>query len=377
MDALLISRAPARAALLALLVLGFACVPGARAADTGANAELSYGIPRADIDREIRLLEGAHVSWVRMNVGWDGVEPTSRGRHDERLLGDFDHAVSRLHRAGIGVVMPVADGVPFWASGDPRKRTVHGAHRWNVHYRPRRFADYARFFSWVVRRYSRLGVHVYEVWNEPNIARFWPSGPDPGAYTEMLRAAYPAIKRADSASTVVLGGLSQNDHEFLRGIYAHGGGRSFDAVGDHVYPDGDPARCQDEASGARSRDSLCGVEEMHHVMEAAGDGQKPVWITEFGWSTTTSAQGVSEMQQASYLKTALDRFASYPWLKAALVYQLRNVPFLHDRPEDWEANLGLVRTNFSPKPAYRALADYATTNWLLGGRGGTIGAALP
>lgn len=362
------------AVLLALLVLP----PAARAAEPGLNAELTYGISRADIDHEIRLLEAAHVSWVRMSVGWDGVEPTARGRRDRSLLGDFDHAASRLRRAGIGVIMPVADGVPFWASGDPHKRTVHGAHRWNVHYRPWRFAEYARFFSWVVRRYARLGVHVYEVWNEPNIPRFWPSGPNAGAYTGMLRAAYPAIKRADPSSTVVLGGLSQNDHAFLRAVYAHGGGRFFDAVGDHVYPDGDPAHCGDDASGARSRASLCGVQEIHTVMERAGDGQKPVWLTELGWSTTSSARGVSEMRQASYLRTALERLASaYPWVKAALVYQLRNVPFLHDRPEDWEANLGLVRTNFSAKPAYRALADYATTRWMLGGRAGSIAAALP
>lgn len=41
-----------------------------------------------------------------------------------------------------------------------------------------------------------MGVHAYEVWNEPNIVNFWAPGPDPARYTQLLKLAYPAITAA-------------------------------------------------------------------------------------------------------------------------------------------------------------------------------------
>jgi arabinogalactan endo-1,4-beta-galactosidase len=56
-------------------------------------------------------------------------------------------------------------------------------------------------------------VRAVEIWNEPNHAWFWPSGPDPARYAEMLKAAYGAAKAADPASTVLLTGISPGLNE--------------------------------------------------------------------------------------------------------------------------------------------------------------------
>ena len=40
-------------------------------------------------------------------------------------------------------------------------------------------------------------VSAYEVWNEPNGKVFWDPEPDAAQYTELLKAAYPAIKAAE------------------------------------------------------------------------------------------------------------------------------------------------------------------------------------
>ncbi len=82
-------------------------------------------------------------------------------------------------------------------------------------------SDYADFVDFVVRRYSPLGVTHYEIWNEPDHTRFWPSGVNAADYTSMLRPGHAAVKAANNpAATVLMGGLSKGDHYYLDQLYA-------------------------------------------------------------------------------------------------------------------------------------------------------------
>ena len=56
----------------------------------------------------------------------------------------------------------------------------------------------------------------------------------PAQYAALLAAADVAIKAADPAATVVLGGLTGNDATYLAQLYAAGVAGSFDAVGVHT-----------------------------------------------------------------------------------------------------------------------------------------------
>jgi hypothetical protein len=343
---------------LAVLTTTLLALPGfaanAGAASPGVNVDLTWGVSRRDVDREMPLLRASGVRWVRMNAAWTGLQPRGRGRYDESFIRSVDYAVSAVRRAGIGVIMPIADGVPFWASADPRRRTRSGRHVWNAFYRPRRFSDYGAVAGWVARRYSRLGVHVFEIWNEQNLDYFWPSGPSARAYVSMLRAAYGPIKRADPGATVLLGGLYQNDEVFLRRVYAAGGRRYFDAVGDHSYPDGDPRRCWHDRPGHWSRASLCGIDGIRRTMRAHGDAGRAIWLTEFGWSTARGQTAPSD--QGRYIVAAMSRVTrDFPSVRAALAYNFRNDYWLHDDPRSTEANYGLLRTDFRPKPGYAGL----------------------
>jgi hypothetical protein len=344
---------------LVLALLGAALLWGAgdaraAAAIPGLSVDLTWGVPRAEMDREVALLSAGHVRWVRMSMAWNGVERFGRGQYDERFVSDMDYAVRAVRAAGIEVLMPIADGVPYWASADPGKHLdSDGKPQWNKLWRPADFADFGRFTGWVASRYAPLGVHVFEVWNEPNLERFWPSGPNPAEYAAMLRAAYPAIKRADPRATVLLGGLYQNGADFLEGVYRAGGAGFFDAVATHVYTGGDPAPCR---PGARdpSPDSLCGIENVHRVMQAHGEGRRPVWLTEFGWSTWED--GVSEAEQAVYLVHALSRLRrAFPYVPVAFAYNLRDNYWLGDDSGSQEGNYGLTKTDGTPKPALGAL----------------------
>ena len=297
----------------------------AQAAEKGTVPDVTWGTSRSDVDRTVALMSDAGVRWARLNVSWAAIEPHANNSYDGASLADLDYAVAKVRGAGIAVVMPVADSVPFWASGDPGKVLDALGRRWNKRYRPASMADYADFFAFVARRYAPSGVHVFEVWNEPNLLQFWPSGVNAAEYKLMLQAAHGAIKSADPQSTVLVGGLSQHDRDFLAQLYAAGGRPYFDAVGDHTYPWGDPANCWNDGSGKRSRDTICGIEEVRRVMEANGDAAKQIWITEMGWTTYSGSGGVTEAQQADYLVKGYRRLESYPYVRAALQYSFRNV----------------------------------------------------
>lgn len=354
---------------LALSVCLFAVVgvTSASAAEPGVVPDITWGSSRPEIDQEIALMQAAGVRWVRTNVPWNAIEPNVKGSYNAAYLADIDYAISKARGAGMQVVMPVADGVPYWASGDPNKSTSpDGTHNYQKTYHPANYADYADFFRFVVNRYKAQGVHAYEVWNEPNLARFWASGVSAAEYTQMLKAAYPAIKQADPSATVVLGGLSGNDRTYLQQVYDNGGKGYFDAAGIHDYAWGDPTKCWTDSTGHKAKDAFCGIEEVRQVMVDHGDGDKSIWITEMGWATCNNASsacwnsGVTEAQQADYTTKAYQVLDErYPWVKVALSYNFRNNSWQHDDPGSWEAQAGLVTSNFTPKPAYAAFKAYA------------------
>jgi len=93
--------------------------------------------------------------------------------------------------------------------------------------------EYAAFVGALAQHFGTK-VAAYEIWNEEDSSGWWAGGPNPAAYTQLLKATYPAVKAADPSATVVLGGLTGNDFEFLEGVYAAGGKGSFDAVGVHT-----------------------------------------------------------------------------------------------------------------------------------------------
>lgn len=355
-------RAWLAACAVALAALAFA-LP-AQAAEVGAVADVTWGQPRADVDREISLLRAAGVRWIRMNANWAGLEPDAKGDLNEWLLADYDYAVDRAVEAGLQVLMPIADGVPYWASADPAKHVAGGARSWEVTYRPTRASDYGDIVRFVVERYAARGVHVFQLWNEPNHPRFWPSGPDASEYVPLLRAGYEAAKAADPDSTVLLGGLSKSDFYYLEDVYREGGGAYFDAVAVQPYTYGvDPTVSWNGVHAWEDRDRISinafpAIREVRRSMVAFGDAHKRLWLTEFGYSTTTRDGGVSPARQAAYLIKAYRYVERLPWVETLFWYAARNSPFYDDRDE-YEARFGLTTTDWKLKPSYGALRAYA------------------
>jgi hypothetical protein len=301
------------------------------------------------------LLAGLGVGWVRAFVPWTAFEPT-RGRLNETQMSVLESGLAALP-AGTKVILDVVN-TPQWESGSA-----------NSVMPPRNPADYARFVGTIARRLAGR-VAAWEIWNEEDDSLWWASGPNPTAYTALLKAAYPAIKTADPSATVVLGGLTGNDYEFLSQLYADGAKGSFDAVAVHTDTICDIGSPYEILRNGRTdprinRWSFLGYRTVHEVMLAHGD-DSPIWMTELGWSTSSQtcnagmwagqkAGGVSPEQQATFLLQAYHCLAQDPYVKVGIWYGLEETePF--GSPI---GSYGLLYSNLVPKPAYAALAEYS------------------
>lgn len=328
---------------LALLVACGTAAPPAPAAMLGFDTDLTWFPGAADNARTAEFLTDSGSQWVRLTVGWHDFEP-ARGVYDPWSLAAYETEILRARSAGQRVLLVIQEAPP-WATGVPDR-----------HAPPRDPADYARFAAFLASRYGGL-VDAYEIWNEPNYARFWTGAPDPAAYARLLQAAYPAIKRVDPTAPVLFGGPSTNDWRFVEAAYAAGARGSFDVMGAHPYSCRSPDDVQRDATGRMTRGTFLGYRELRATMLAHGD-DKPIWFTEFGWSTTSKACGVTEEVQARYLRRAVELIVGDPYVEVALYYHLRN-SFHRRDADEVEAQYGLLRTDFSVKPAYATYRSLA------------------
>jgi polysaccharide biosynthesis protein PslG len=339
-------------ALTGVSAVGTAAAHGA--AKPGVAPDLTWAISDSDKRRTIESLHGARSRWVRLDVQWRQAQP-SRGSYDQWWIHEYGQAIEMARRAGQRVVL-MAYNAPAWASGSPRS---------NV---PRKPRDFARFMAHLARTY-RGKVSAYEVWNEPNLERFWSTGPSPRAYTRLLKVTYRAIKSVDRKAKVVFGGLSLNDYKFVRRAYRAGAKGHFDVMATHPYTycgTTGPRKVR-RSHGRITPDSFLAYRKVRRVMVARHDAG-PIWFTEFGWNTSTEKcnpragiwqGGVSQRKQARYLRQSFRLVRRTHYVKVALWYNFRNNYWQHDANTP-EARYGLVRSNYSRKPAYRAFRRYAT-----------------
>jgi Cellulase (glycosyl hydrolase family 5) len=321
-------------------VLAGAGTSSAVAAQAGVNIS-----PSASQSPSVRAL-GTH--WVRMFVSWRALQPAP-GAIAPSVLASYEQSFAQLP-AGTRVILDVVD-TPRWETGSA-----------DEHAPPVAPSDYAAFVGALAQRFGTR-VSAYEIWNEEDSPSWWSGGPDPAAYAQLLKATYPAVKAADPSATVVLGGLTGNDYQFLEGVYQAGGKGSFDAVGVHTDTACNVLSPYDFLRGPDHRmipDSFLAYREVRAVMLANGD-DSPIWMTELSWRTTDAtcsegawagqkAGGVSDAQQATYLSQAYHCLDQDPYVQVALWFPLQ---------DEGAVTSGLLRANGSRKPSFAALRAFA------------------
>ena len=334
-------------ALLASLVLVAAAAPGAHAAGAGLNVggNFFYSGPTYS------AIAAANPSFVRFFLFWSEMEPQP-GKYDQFALQAYDHAIASL--AGRAKVLLVVVGSPPWANGGSTDTRT-----------PPDPQAYAAFTGFLAGHFAGR-VSAYEIWNEEDATTWWTG--DVGRYATQLHLAHNAIKAADPAAKVVVGGLTGNDFHYLKALYAAGAKGNFDVVSDHTDTAcnlNPPSSYFRDPDSAIDQFSFLGYRSVHEVMVANGDGNLPIWLTEMGWNTShqvcdsgmfkgQKAGGVSESDQASYLAQAYHCLNQDPYVEYSFWFQLQDSA----APDTSQTRYGLLRPDGSRKPAFGAYSNY-------------------
>jgi polysaccharide biosynthesis protein PslG len=315
----------------------------------------------ADMDRELDLLGGAGANMVRVDVNWSSLETAGKGKLSQWYVDKLDRFMAGAEARGLKVIATLF-ATPCWASSAPAtvKQDCTGSwwDRGVPAYPPTHAADYADVARWLAARHgSKLAA--LEVWNEPNLPQeiFWKTPNKAADYATLLKAAYPAAKQGDPNVPVLAGSLAFADRPFLDELYRMGIQGSYDGIAIHPYNEWRaPSDRWQEAW--KKYTFLPGIEWIREGQLAVGDSS-PIWITEFGW-TTCSGDGwcVTEAEQADYIGQAFGILAGMDYVAAASVYNLRNKG---TDAAGQEANWGLVRRDYSEKPAYAAFRAALTS----------------
>lgn len=249
-----------------------------------AQRYFEYGIiPGISSTNEINKVEDLGVDIVRL------------------VPKDLSFAKEDLQDRGIEIMVQKVDEKPDNLSGVPPP------------------SDYAKWVQDLKNLVSQhKDVKYWQVWNEPNVPLFWYPQPNAPAYVNLLKMAYVAIKEANPQAIVVGGGPTgiNPPKQYLRDMYAAGARNYFDVLA--LNPYGQP-----NSPDVYLRNYLL---FMKNIMEAYGDLDTPIWITEIGWPTAPDAFGtVSETQQAEYLRRAYEIAQSLDFVEKVFWYRLQDV----------------------------------------------------
>ena len=315
--------------------------------DTGLSKAPSGPRPRemAEIGQQLRA------RWVRLEVQWPKIEP-QQGAYDEAYMASIEELVDLAQANGVKVMLTFLY-TPKWASDqslwdDPPNTLRYPKHTYQPFYAPRAGAvdDFGAMVAHVASRLAGK-VAAYEVWNEPNLwVFFYPQQVEPGddfalhRYAGLLRACSTAVKDADPGALVVAGSTSPigegdastfkkdrtKPEYWARAIMRLGLAPYFDAYAHHPYQPGPDPRAPESAP--KSPATTVTLQNLGTLLAIIPDN-KPFYLTEYGYNTAPSnmfgvTKGLTQAQQADYLRRAYRYAARYPRVKALFWYLRRD-----------------------------------------------------
>lgn len=367
-------------ALAGLAVL----VPGGSAAPSHsrlfASVNVLFSSPMHTYDAA-RMARGG-IRTARLSFDWWGVEGTPGVFNWHKL----DRWVGNLASQGV-TTTPVLFGAPLWAvvesvpqsSAPPRLRegaigtTSPGGNA--TAYPPVKTQTeinaWKGFVSAAVKRYGAGGsywsdeyqdahrgavprpIHVWQVWNEPNIpGAFWPE-PDVELYGKLVRITAETVRAADPSARIALAGVpgrvQYHGVPYLKHLYEQVPHikQYFDLLAFHPYAKG--------INGVVNQ-----LARTRRTMVAHHDGATRLWVSEIGWGSRKhdpSQYNYGRRGQASMLRHLLSRLTKARHrlhLGTVTWFDWRDSKKNVNAPCPWCDFAGLIDKRGHRKPAWDA-----------------------
>jgi hypothetical protein len=299
------------------------------------------------------------VSTLRWDLQWDRIAPTRPQRpclHTDPAYrwAETDAFMRGAREAGLAdEVMFTVWRTPAWASSLKNSRG-------RVQEMPR-VREWRCFVQAATIRYNGrsnpLGesqplprVRAWEAWNEPNgIFAFQPQrqgGKNVSMrnYTILLNELHKIVKKNHGRSSLVVGGSlykqgsRQGVHPvaFMRGMKANKA--RFDVLSIHPYNNVPRLGVRDGRTQSRTNPRFIAVGNIGTFVNLSNQifGKRyPIWVTEWGWQTrppaaagypTQGQYGVTNAQQARFLRQSIAELAKYRQVKRAMWFLMRDDP---------------------------------------------------
>lgn len=315
------------------------------------------------VERELDLARDSGSQVVRVDVNWSSLQ-IDGPKADEAYADRLDAVLRGARERDLQVILTLVS-TPCWASSAPEslKQGCSGPwwERGVTSYPPADPQTLGDVSAYTARRWGD-DLAALEVWNEPNYEMFLRSSRPAADYGRMLRAVYPAVKRERPELPVLAASFALADTDFLQALYDDGDiAGSYDGMAWHPYTHPySPRASADEAGVASS--FADGAAALRRIMRRHGDGRAELWATEAG--ATTCREGVDErcvdaQTQARWVRAYVEVARDVPGLRALVIYNLRDKG---TDPEDVEHGFGLLRRDFSPKPAFGAFREAVGAN---------------
>ncbi len=329
-----------------------------------------------DHDRILNTADDLGFNWITQQVEWKEAEEP-KGAY---TWTELDSIVNDTQRHNIKILISVVKA-PEWATGGGNGFPKD----------PKDLQD----FMQAMATHFKGRVHAYMIWNEQNLTG--EAGViDPGRYVELLKAGYLGVKSVDPSAIVLSGALAPtgvNDPEgkrapgamgalsdlnYLEAMYKYHDGEMrayYDVVGTHPYgfnnppemswpdnPNMNPEFPKNDKGvidfyNRSNSFYFRRIEQQRAIMEKYGDGQKQMWVTEYGWCSDQRPDGYGECkyntpeQQGEYIVRAMQFSRKYyPWMGVMFIWNLNFSIF-----QPWytgPAHYSILNGDWSARPAY-------------------------
>ncbi len=290
--------------------------------------ELHKGDPSG---RAYAMMRDAGITSVRTDAHWAYVE---RQPNQLKIEPSWQRYLKETAQHGLSTQFILGYGNQHHGDGEkPRSEPVRAAYN--------RYVDF-------VTESLKGQVAYYEIWNEWDV-----EDPRDPAFTQdyarLIADAAGIIRQRDPAATVLAGAVTSQGIEsgFALRLLENGLMQSVDGLSLHPY-----VHCR----GWRRNTPEAWIDWMVEVdkeLTRAAGRPVPLYLTEMAWPSHQGACGIDENLQAAYLARAFFLARTLPNIKGMWWYDFRNDGT--DKTER-EHNFGLVRQDFTPKPAYPVLA---------------------
>lgn len=287
----------------------------------GINAHLP-GPPALD------LAQALGVGSIRVDANWNMLQPTP-DRWDWALL---DQVVYGARKRNLEVFATIGY-TPNWLSAGQGRQTPPPVYDWEI------------FVRTIAERY-RHNVWHFGIWNEPNQPGMYAGGVEQYVDQVLIPAA-KILHAIGPENRVAAPDLMTEGDEWPRWLKtclsrarAH-----IDVISVHSYQDTGREVWRALSQGRRWWE-VWKKPSVRQVIQDAGCGDKPVWLTETGWEATDAA---SEAAQANAVDQLLEALSGNPWVERVYYFQLLDEP---------TETRGVYRQDGSPKPAVSVFKKY-------------------